>query len=73
MPIYASFNTDEQTYLKYAGIERGRATPVFLGLMTEDGFPRKGRLTFIDNALDACECADATTPKVKVTVGGCGG
>jgi multidrug efflux system membrane fusion protein len=24
-----------------------------MGLMTEDGFPRKGRLEFIDNALDA--------------------
>ena len=52
-PIYASFNTDEQTYLKYAATERGKATPVYMGLMTEDGFPHKGKLTFIDNTLDS--------------------
>jgi multidrug efflux system membrane fusion protein len=51
-PIYASFNTDEQTYLKYASAERGKAAPVYLGLMTEDGFPHKGQLAFIDNAVD---------------------
>ena len=51
-PIYASFNTDEQTYLKYAAAERGKPAPVYLGLMTEDGFPHKGTLAFIDNAVD---------------------
>ena len=51
-PIYASFNTDEQTYLKYASAERGKAAPVYLGLMTEDGFPHQGKLSFIDNAVD---------------------
>lgn len=51
-PIYASFNTDEQTYLKYASSERGKASPVYLGLMNEDGFPHKGKLAFIDNAVD---------------------
>jgi multidrug efflux system membrane fusion protein len=51
-PIYASFNTDEQTYLKYASGERGKPAPVYLGLMTEDGFPHKGKLSFIDNAVD---------------------
>jgi multidrug efflux system membrane fusion protein len=51
-PIYASFNTDEQTYLKYASGERGTAAPGYLGLMTEDGFPHKGQLSFIDNAVD---------------------
>jgi RND family efflux transporter MFP subunit len=52
-PIYAAFNTDEQTYLRYASAQRGKAAPVFLGLMTEDGFPHKGRLAFIDNAVDS--------------------
>jgi RND family efflux transporter MFP subunit len=52
-PIYASFNTDEQTYLKYAEAQRGGDNPVYIGLMTEDGFPHRGRLQFIDNALDA--------------------
>ncbi len=52
-PIYASFNTDEQTYLKYAAAERGKAAPVQLGLMNEDGFPHQGKLAFLDNAVDA--------------------
>jgi multidrug efflux system membrane fusion protein len=51
-PIYASFNTDEQTYLRYAKAQRGGANPVYIGLMTEDGFPHRGRLQFIDNAVD---------------------
>jgi multidrug efflux system membrane fusion protein len=50
--IYASFDTDEQTYLKYAGAQRGEAAPVELGLMTEDGFPHQGTLQFLDNALN---------------------
>jgi membrane fusion protein, multidrug efflux system len=52
-PIYATFNTDEQTYLKYAAAQRGDAAPVYLGLMTEAGFPHVGRLHFLDNAVDA--------------------
>ena len=52
-PIYAAFNTDEQTYLKYAGAQRSGAGPVYMGLMTETGFPHRGKLQFIDNAVDA--------------------
>jgi multidrug efflux system membrane fusion protein len=52
-PIYATFNADEQTFLKYASAERGKASPVYLGLMTEDGYPHVGKLKFIDNAMDA--------------------
>jgi len=51
-PIYAAFNADEQTYLKYVAAARGHEAPVYLGLMTEDGFPHKGKLAFIDNAVD---------------------
>ncbi|MDB5405762.1 MAG: efflux transporter, family, subunit [Rhodospirillales bacterium] len=51
--VYASFNTDEQTYLKYAAAERGSAAPVELGLINEDGFPHRGKLQFLDNSLDA--------------------
>jgi RND family efflux transporter MFP subunit len=50
--IYASFNTDEQTYLRYAGAQRDQAAPVELGLMTEDGFPHQGTLHFLDNRVD---------------------
>ncbi len=52
-PVYASFNTDEQTFLKYAQDARGRPSPVFMGLMTEDGYPHEGKLVFVDNAMDA--------------------
>jgi multidrug efflux system membrane fusion protein len=52
-PIYATFNTDEQTYLKYAKAQRGGEGPVYMGLMTEAGFPHQGRLHFLDNAVDA--------------------
>jgi multidrug efflux system membrane fusion protein len=52
-PIYAAFNADEQTFLKYAGGERGKESPVYMGLITEDGYPHVGKLAFIDNALDA--------------------
>lgn len=51
-PIYATFNTDEQTYLKYAASTRTRKGPVYLGLMTEEGYPHEGRLVFVDNAVD---------------------
>jgi multidrug efflux system membrane fusion protein len=51
-PIYATFNTDEQTYLKYAKAQRGGGGPVYMGLMTEQGFPHQGKLQFLDNALD---------------------
>jgi multidrug efflux system membrane fusion protein len=52
-PIYAAFNADEQTFLKYAANERGKQSPVYMGLMTEEGYPHIGKLAFIDNALDA--------------------
>lgn len=52
-PIYAEFNADEQTFLKYASAERGKGGPVYMGLMTEEGYPHVGKLSFIDNALDA--------------------
>lgn len=52
-PIYAAFNTDEQTYLKYAEAQRGGEGPVYMGLMTEAGFPHQGKLHFLDNAVDA--------------------
>lgn len=52
-PIYAEFNADEQTFLKYAAAERGKGGPVYMGLMTEEGYPHVGKLAFIDNALDA--------------------
>ncbi|MET0273582.1 MAG: efflux RND transporter periplasmic adaptor subunit, partial [Phenylobacterium sp.] len=51
-PIYATFNADEQTYLKYAEAQRSGQEPVYLGLMDEAGFPHRGKLQFLDNAVD---------------------
>lgn len=53
-PIYASFDADEQTYLRYTGRGDGRQDkrPVYLGLVNEQGYPRQGQLDFIDNRLD---------------------
>jgi multidrug efflux system membrane fusion protein len=51
--IYASFDGDEQTYLRVAKRARG-ADPVKVrvGLAGESGFPHEGRLEFVDNQLD---------------------
>jgi multidrug efflux system membrane fusion protein len=52
--IYASFDGDEQTYLRVAKRGRGAdAAKVRVGLAGEDGFPHEGRLEFVDNQLDA--------------------
>ncbi|TAL56261.1 efflux RND transporter periplasmic adaptor subunit [Pandoraea sp.] len=54
-PIYASFDVDEQSYLKFiahAGVDRGHDVPVYLGLADERGYPRKGEVQSIDNHLD---------------------
>lgn len=54
-PMYATFEIDEHTYLKYAGQavgRRARQLPVYMGLANEPGFPRKGAIEFVDNRLD---------------------
>jgi multidrug efflux system membrane fusion protein len=58
-PIYAYFDTDEASYLKFAklagsgGHGRGDyANAVFLGLVGEQGYPHEGRLDFLDNQVD---------------------
>ncbi|NRO96289.1 efflux RND transporter periplasmic adaptor subunit [Paraburkholderia sp. NMBU_R16] len=52
-PIYASFDVDEQTYLKYIGRARtGTSVPVELGLADESGYSRKGVVASVDNRLD---------------------
>jgi multidrug efflux system membrane fusion protein len=51
--IYASFDGDEDTYLRVAARARaGAAVPVRVGLANETGFPHEGRLEFVDNRLD---------------------
>jgi RND family efflux transporter MFP subunit len=58
--MYLYFDSDEQTYLRYAGQARSSGgtnwrterLPVFLGLANESGFPHEGRLDFVDNQVD---------------------
>jgi len=67
-PIYAYFDTDEATYLRFVRQERGDRTPprsaaghgssrvrvrFFMGLVGEQGYPHQGLLDFIDNQVDA--------------------
>lgn len=51
--IYASFDGDEETYLR-VGTQNRRGQPVAVkvGLANEEGFPHEGRLEFVDNQLD---------------------
>ena len=58
-PMYLYFDSDEQTYLRYASLAKSSGTnwrtarlPVYLGLANESGFPHEGRLDFVDNQVD---------------------
>jgi multidrug efflux system membrane fusion protein len=52
--VYASFDVDEQSFLKYVNPARaaGTSVPVSLGLANEDGYSRQGRVGSVDNRLD---------------------
>ncbi|MGB6009194.1 efflux RND transporter periplasmic adaptor subunit [Castellaniella sp.] len=53
--LYASFEMDEQTFLQMDGAASSGAStsiPVSMGLANEQGYPRQGRLAFLDNSLD---------------------
>jgi len=52
-PVYAYFDADEQTYLRFARNASGGPSPVFMGLADEQGYPHEGRLDFLDNQVDA--------------------
>jgi multidrug efflux system membrane fusion protein len=51
-PIYASFDVDEQTYLRYLSHDSRASVPVSLGLANEDGYSRDGKVDSVDNRLD---------------------
>jgi len=53
-PVYVAFDGDEATYLALGTAARGGAdaVKVRLGLANETGFPREGRLDFVDNRID---------------------
>lgn len=53
--IYAAFDVDEQTFLKYvnpARTDKGTALPVYLGLANESGYSYEGEINSVDNRLD---------------------
>lgn len=53
-PIYATFDGDEETYLRVGPVSRqGPPVTVRVGLANETGFPHQGKLEFVDNQLDA--------------------
>ena len=53
-PVHVYFETDEQSFLRYAQADGGtQADPVRVGLAGEDGYPHLGRVDFIDNQVDA--------------------
>jgi RND family efflux transporter MFP subunit len=76
-PIYASFEVDEPTFLAFRHAADGRPgesrsglakqvrpTLVRLALSGDEGFPREGRVDFVDNQLDAA----TGTIRVRATV-----
>jgi membrane fusion protein, multidrug efflux system len=52
--LYASFEVDEQSYLRHihGALVRGSRIPVLLGLADEQGYPRVGIVDSVDNRLD---------------------
>jgi len=58
--VYAYFNTDEQTYLKYVKLakegtrpsSRDVKNPVFMALANESDYPHEGFIDFIDNQVN---------------------
>ncbi|MDQ1829338.1 efflux RND transporter periplasmic adaptor subunit [Massilia scottii] len=53
-PIYATFDGDEDTYLRVGRVaQKGATVPVKIGLANESGFPHEGKLEFVDNRLDS--------------------
>ena len=56
--VYAYFDADERLFLKYLDLARDNggqvrdASPVYLGLSSEDGYPHLGQLDFLDNQVN---------------------
>lgn len=49
-PMHVHFAIDEQSALRYAGLEDG--VPVRIGLADEEGYPHAAKLDFVDNHVD---------------------
>ncbi len=59
-PVYVTFTGDERAYLRYQELartgnresSRDVRNPVLVGLSNEEGYPHRGEMDFVDNALD---------------------
>ena len=51
-PIYASFDVDEHTYLRFLSHDSKGTVPVWIGLANETGYSREGVIDSVDNRLD---------------------
>jgi RND family efflux transporter MFP subunit len=56
-PIYVTFESDEQAYLKYLGVTHTKAPAearqtVWVGLAGEPGYPHQGIMVFVNNEID---------------------
>jgi multidrug efflux system membrane fusion protein len=51
-PIYAGFDVDEQTYLRYLAGKDAQTVQVKLGLANESAFSRTGKISSVDNELN---------------------
>ena len=49
-PVYAAFEADEASYLKF--VSSRETLSVSVGLADEQGFPHRGRIEFVDNRVD---------------------
>jgi multidrug efflux system membrane fusion protein len=71
-PVYVTFTGDESAYLRYQELVRSGnrespregETPVLVGLSNEEGFPHKGTVDFVDNAINA----ESGTIRVRAVV-----
>lgn len=49
-PVYAAFEADEASYLRFVSSRKNLS--VAIGLASEEGFPHRGRIDFVDNRVD---------------------
>ena len=80
-PLYATFDADERTVLKYTSLDlsgertssREAANPVRIALADEKEFSHEGKMDFVDNRLDPqlahCGHAALDNPKGLLTPG----
>jgi membrane fusion protein, multidrug efflux system len=57
-PVYVYFESDEQSFLRYADLARkgerdDTKNPVRVGLASETGYPHEGTVDFVDNQVDS--------------------